>query len=402
MFYRVDYLLGLILAAAVIGTLLSRRATSIAAHRLARLYFFAVVVILGVNIAVLVHGILLENGPLWKTVGGVNSDAGQFLFGALFGLALRRPKPSDLLGDPSVYSALCLAGGVGFVSTGFVKAFYMQSMIEFFTQSGYSLTFLKFIMTAEVLGGIGLLVPWTVLPAVAGLSIDMFGAIYTHVHNGDPINDSTGAIGQLIRLSAIVFLWVLRRRSTAPAGFTRRALALAGIAAVACLAAAVAGAAVVRRSASPQPAATQASAISDQFDYFLGSWNCAGTFARSGVVIEADLHFERSLDGRWLLFRHDDRPPHSYHALAEWSRGEREWTATVQDSSGGLRLFHTPGWQGPRLVWEGNTIGDSGPARQRFTVERTNPSLLFLSYETQKPDGWRLVDSSACTRRNAD
>ena len=119
-------------------------------------------------------------------------DVSNFFFGAIFGVSLVRPQRLALLLEPAVYSALCLSTGFGFLTAGFVKALYLQGMIEFFVQPGYSMTFLKFIMTAEVLCGAALLIPWAILPAVAGLSIDMFGAIYTHIHNGDPINDSTG------------------------------------------------------------------------------------------------------------------------------------------------------------------------------------------------------------------
>ncbi len=52
-------------------------------------------------------------------------------------------------------------------------------MTEFFTQSGYSVTFLRFIVIAEIFGGIGLLLPWAFIPALAGLTIDMFGAVLT-------------------------------------------------------------------------------------------------------------------------------------------------------------------------------------------------------------------------------
>jgi hypothetical protein len=86
----------------------------------------------------------------------------------------------------------------------------MAGMGEFFVQSGYTLGFLKFIILAEAFGAIGLLLPWGVIPAMIGLSVDMFGAFLTHAHNGDPVNDSTGTIGSLIRLVALAVLWTLR------------------------------------------------------------------------------------------------------------------------------------------------------------------------------------------------
>jgi hypothetical protein len=70
-------------------------------------------------------------------------------------------------------------------------------------------------MIAEIFGALGLLLPWAVLPSLHGLSVDMFGAVLTHIHNGDPLNDSTGAIGMLIRLAIVGALWALSRRTRA-------------------------------------------------------------------------------------------------------------------------------------------------------------------------------------------
>ena len=80
-------------------------------------------------------------------------------------------------------------------------------MREFFAQSGYPDAFLRFIITVEVFGALAMLIPNAVPAALAGLGIDMFGAVLTHIHNGDPLNDSTGAIAMLLRLGIFAVLW---------------------------------------------------------------------------------------------------------------------------------------------------------------------------------------------------
>ncbi len=212
MIYRIDYVLALILVGAIAGTLVGRRTSQIEATRLARGYYALIAIRVTLGALVFVCSIVLANAPLWNSIGRGIGDASTFLFGALIGVTLFRSDRLELLRQPQVYSALCLTAAFAFVTTGFVKAFYMQSMTDFFTQSGYSLTFLKFIITIEVLGGVALLIPWATLPAVFGLSIDMFGAIYPHIHNGDPVNDNTGAVAMLIRLGAIAAVWALRVR----------------------------------------------------------------------------------------------------------------------------------------------------------------------------------------------
>jgi hypothetical protein len=117
---------------------------------------------------------------------------------------------------------MALAFTFGIAGVG--KAFFIAPMADFFTPSGYSVTFLKFIVLAEIFGAIALLLPWGVVPALIGLTVDMFGAVLTHIHNGDPLNDSTGAIGLLIRLTAVGVLWTLRARPRAPLTTLRNAL----------------------------------------------------------------------------------------------------------------------------------------------------------------------------------
>ena len=51
--------------------------------------------------------------------------------------------------------------------------------------------------------------------------------------------------------------------------------------------------------------------------FFTGNWSCAGKFA-SGKTIEADVNFTPELDGKWLLYRHTDRPPGPFKALSLW------------------------------------------------------------------------------------
>lgn len=179
--------------------------------------------------------------------------------GAIFGIAVRRSKRRDILCHPAVFAALSLSVGVGFVMAGYMKAFDMQGMTQCFTQSGYPPSFLKFTMTAEVFGGISLLIPWTVIPAITGPSVDMFGAIYTHVHNGDSTNDSTGAISALIRLAVIAVLRVLRPRRGESVASKRRRLASVVVVAASCAAAAMGGGTLMRltvqAAAKPQASA---------------------------------------------------------------------------------------------------------------------------------------------------
>ncbi len=134
-----------------------------------------------------------------------------------------------------------------------------------------------------------------------------------------------------------------------------------------------------------------------QFAFFNGQWSCDGYFVRNRKPIEADLSFETTLDGKWVIFRHDDRPPFNYHALSEWGWSDRDHAlvSTVQDSTGGLRIFHSSGWRDSHLTWDGDDP-ESTPD-QRFDFERTTNSKFTVSYLRLVSGEWVEVDRSICT-----
>jgi len=113
--------------------------------------------------------------------------------------------------------------------------------------------------------------------------------------------------------------------------------------------------------------------------YFIGDWDCSGNFDSSGKTIEALQHFAPELDGAWMTFRHDDKPPFGYHALAEWGWDvyQKQFVMTVQDSSGGLRLFRSNGWSSGTLQWTGGAAGVPPDSNQRFSFERLDHHFVI-------------------------
>jgi len=95
------------------------------------------------------------------------------------------------------------------------------------------------------------------------------------------------------------------------------------------------------------------------FGYFIGDGECSGKFDSSDKTIEAHQHFAAELDGAWMIFRHDDKPPFGCHALAEWGWDayQKQFAMTVQDSTRGLRLFRSNGWGSGTLQWTGGAVG---------------------------------------------
>jgi DoxX-like family len=246
MFYRVDYLVAVLLVGFFAGVLSSKALEGVATSRLGQRYYAAVAILSLLRAMLFVLAMLSSHSSFWSMFGGIVGDLLNLLFGFLFGLAARRKDAHTLLTTPSIFSALCMGLAFTFALAGLGKAFSMAPMTEFFTQSGYSVSFLKFIIIAEIFGAIGLLLPWAILPSLVGLSVDMFGAVLTHIHNGDPLNDSTGAIGMLIRLTAVGALWALGHRTTKS---IRSSVLGAGVVALVCLLAAMVGGPAMRHRA---------------------------------------------------------------------------------------------------------------------------------------------------------
>ena len=253
MFYRVDYTLAVMFVGFIVGALFSGPTANVSPSRFERGYYGVVVCLLVLRTGAFTGTMLMTHASSWSAASGFIGDLLGFLFGALFGLASRRKDAREIMTSSPVSGALCVTLAFTFALAGIGKAFSVAAMTEFFVQSGYSVAFLKFIVIAEIFGGIGLLLPWAIVPALIGLAVDMFGAVLTHIHNGDPLNDSTGAIGMLIRLAAVGVLVGLRQRNGGTLPTVRGSVLRATAATIACFLIAVGGSVAVRHLSPPVP-----------------------------------------------------------------------------------------------------------------------------------------------------
>lgn len=246
MFYQVDYLLALMVAGFLIGAMLSRLAGDVSTSRLARSYYALVAILLVLRVTTFAWTTLANRGGFAGTAGAVAGDMLTLLLGMAFGLAVKRRDARAFLTDRSLIGAFYVYLSFIFALAGIGKAFSMAPMTEFFTQSGYSAGFLRFIVIAELIGALGMLLPWARIPAWTGLTVDMFGAVLTHIHNRDPLNDSTGAIGMLLRLVAVAILWNLQQRDPAARPQVSKVVLRVGVATAICLSIAAGGGALLR------------------------------------------------------------------------------------------------------------------------------------------------------------
>jgi hypothetical protein len=146
------------------------------------------------------------------TWGGVS---GHLLLGYLTGNIISDNALLSKIIRATLWGISILTGN-SFVIATVGKSLNFAEMTAFFTTSGYAIWFLYFIVSAETLGGLGILLHFKLKTgplATAALIIIMLGAIYTHRHNKDPFSDSYAAVGQLINLTLMFTLYYFEKQA---------------------------------------------------------------------------------------------------------------------------------------------------------------------------------------------
>jgi uncharacterized membrane protein YphA (DoxX/SURF4 family) len=159
--------------------------------------------------------ILIYRG--WVVIGTAISSALLIVADMAAGSRLRiRDAIRSFLASPYLMRGLCLSVSISFICTEIGKVTHDTDMRQFFLQSGYPFWFLYFIIVAETLGAIGLLLSRTLLAAAFGLILIMAGAIVTHLRNRDPFSDSLEALHLLVLLACIVLIRLFGKTALPP------------------------------------------------------------------------------------------------------------------------------------------------------------------------------------------
>ncbi|MFD1875017.1 DoxX family protein [Hymenobacter bucti] len=105
---------------------------------------------------------------------------------------------------------------LAFIASGGNKLLHLADTVKGFGGMGFPGWFAYLIAGAEVLGGIGLLVPRFTRPAALGLMVIMVGAAYTHATKipGGLLPKGFPALGLL---ALLVVVYLLRRPAAARA-----------------------------------------------------------------------------------------------------------------------------------------------------------------------------------------
>lgn len=103
--------------------------------------------------------------------------------------------------------------GLAFIASGIKKFTDLPATVDMFNSIGLPTALAYAVAGAEVLGGIGLLIPRFVRLAASGLLVVMIGAVVTHATKIP--GGLTNGVPALILLGLLVVLYLLRRPSPA-------------------------------------------------------------------------------------------------------------------------------------------------------------------------------------------
>jgi hypothetical protein len=135
-----------------------------------------------------------------------------------------------------------------------------------------------------------------------------------------------------------------------------------------------------------------------QMAYFVGSWDCNGSFPSTGKTIASTILFETDAKLGAIVKHHDDLPPNSYHALEVWvfSATDHQYNSAIVDNFGGVRRFTSPGWVGDQLTWS-NTSSERPARAERFVYVKESTSAFKLDWQVST-DGvaYRVGDTLTC------
>jgi len=99
-----------------------------------------------------------------------------------------------------------------FAAEGITKLISLPFHVNYFTQSGYPLSFMYLIGILELAGAIGILIPKLSLLANIGLLFLLVGIYYTHIKNGDAVQMMGLAFLATALLITHMVLWFKKRR----------------------------------------------------------------------------------------------------------------------------------------------------------------------------------------------
>jgi uncharacterized membrane protein YphA (DoxX/SURF4 family) len=137
---------------------------------------------------------------------------GYLTFGILYASRLNNISTAYQLNKTVIYTLLAISiiNGLGFITETGYKIKNFDDLVSQFAHYGYAIWFLYFIIVAETLGGLGILLHFklkTGFPAAIGLMLIMLGVVYTNWHTDAPFAYSYPAVDAFMSLALMLVIY---------------------------------------------------------------------------------------------------------------------------------------------------------------------------------------------------
>ena len=153
------------------------------------------------------------------------------------------------------------------------------------------------------------------------------------------------------------------------------------------------------KAASQAPAAAKAQSNSG-LEYFLGGWDIVATTPGSDAVTRFTYEVQPWLRPHWLSGHGRSSPP-GEESRDVWGRDSAsgELMRMIVTDNGTYAIVRSSGWQGSKLVLEGDARSERGVVRVRETIERIDDHNFVATWEAYRNGTWSAYSIERVTRR---
>lgn len=150
-----------------------------------------------------------------------------------------------------------------------------------------------------------------------------------------------------------------------------------------------------------QGAAQSVAPTSEGVDYLVGRWVASAEDPGTGETLVIDYEVERTAGGTWLTGSGTSRDG-SLKSRDMWGRDPLtgEIIRVVFDGSGAFATVRSRGWEGDRLVLEGDVRSKGGTLRVRETITRLGPDRFRAVWEAHRNGVWTAYSIETLTRQS--
>jgi hypothetical protein len=162
-------------------------------------------------------------------------------------------------------------------------------------------------------------------------------------------------------------------------------------------------------AAAPAGPPKPAPELVDASKYFIGNWKCEGTQpagpwgpggkATSNVKFKMDMgNFFMVIDGD---MKTDSKPPMkmTFKGMNGYDPTTKKMMRTDWDSTGGMATLTSPGWEGDKMVFTGETVMMGQKMKLRHTMTKKSDTEMTSAFETTGPDGkWISMGDDTCKK----